>query len=395
MRGFGYYWRLVKRMNLPMTVAICVLMVIGVAFVYGACYSNEELQARPLFAKQILWAFVGLFCYLAMAAWDYQRLSKLAWPAYGACLFLLVLVLIVGKKMYGATRWLELVGGINIQPSELAKLATVFVLASMLNRSGMDFGRIGPLAGLLAVVVVPVLLIMKEPDLGTAMVFVPTLFVMMFVAGVPFRMLLIMIGIGMVGVGIVLGALFLPGKFGADEAKQEKIMKRVGISEYQKNRISVFLNAEKDPLGAGWNKLQSEIAVGSGGTWGKGFMKGTQNILGFLPRSVAPTDFIYSVIAEETGFFGSVVVLFLFGSITFFGLQTALAARDKLGRLLCVGMIGVIFSHVFINIAMTIGLMPITGLPLPLLSYGGTFMIVVLVALGVVQSVYIRSRHVA
>lgn len=392
--SFDYYWHLIRRMNWPMTAAICVLMVIGVAFVYGACYSNEELQARPLFMKQILWALVGLICYVLIAVWDYQRLGKLAWSLYGVSLFLLVLVLLMGKTMYGATRWLELVAGVNIQPSELAKLATVVLLACLLNRSGTDFGRIGPLCGLLGVVVVPVLLIMKEPDLGTAMVFVPTLFIMMFVAGVPFRTLLTLVSIGVVGVGIVMGALFLPAKLGMDEARQDRIMKAIGFSEYQKSRISVFLDSDKDPLGAGWNKLQSEIAVGSGGKWGKGFMKGTQNILGFLPRSVAPTDFIYSVIAEETGFFGSVVVLFLFGSVTFFGLQTALAARDKMGRLLCVGMIGIIFSHVFINIAMTVGLMPVTGLPLPLLSYGGTFMIVVLTALGIVQSVHIRSRHV-
>ena len=390
---FGYYWRLIQRMNWPMTAAACVLMVIGVAFVYGASRSNEALQASPLFLKQVMWAVVGLGCYAAVAAWDYQRLGKLAWPMYGASLFLLVLVLLMGKTTSGATRWLELVGGIRIQPSELAKLATVVVLATMLNRSGMDFGRPGPILGLLAVVLAPVLLIMKQPDLGTAMVFVPTLFIMIVVAGVPFRTLVILVSIGVVLVGILLGALFIPPRLGVDEERQARILKSIGISEYQKERILGFLDSDRDKYGRGWNRLQSEIAVGSGGAWGKGFMKGTQNILGFLPRSVAPTDFIYSVIAEETGFFGSVVVLFLFGSITFFGLQTALAARDKLGRLLCVGMIGVIFSHVFINIAMTVGLMPITGLPLPLLSYGGTFMIVVLTALGVVQSVYIRSRH--
>jgi len=390
-----FYWRLIKRMNWPMTSTIGVLIVIGLAFVYGVSHSNEQLQVHSLFPKQVLWAFVGLACYLLMAVLDYQRIGNLAWPLYGVSLFLLALVLIVGKTMYGATRWLELVGGINVQPSELAKLATVVVLATMLNRSGADFGRFGSVLGLLAVVLAPVLLIMKEPDLGTAMVFVPTLFIMMFVAGVPLRTLAILASVGVAMVVIMMGALFLPAKLGMDEERQDRIMKKVGISDYQRDRILVFLDSSRDPYGRGWNKLQSEIAVGSGGKWGKGWMNGTQNMLGFLPRSVAPTDFIYSVIAEETGFFGSVVVLVLFGSIVFFGLRTALAARDKLGRLLCAGMIGIVFSHVFINIAMTVGLMPITGLPLPLLSYGGTFMIVVLVALGVVQSVYIRSRRVA
>ena len=388
----AYYWNLIKRMNWAMTTAIVVLMIIGVTFVYGASAANEAV-ARPLFIKQTIWALAGLICYGAMTVWDYQRLTRVAWPFYGACVFLLVLVLVVGTKMYGARRWLALVGGVSLQPSELAKLATVVILAVMLNRSGSDFGRIGPLLSLFAVVIVPLALIAKEPDLGTALVFVPTLFIMMVAAGVPSRTLLIMVATGVVGAGVLLGAVFLPAKLGMDAAHQEKFMKRVGISDYQRKRILVYVNADKDPLGAGWNKLQSQIAVGSGGAWGKGFMKGTQNMLGFLPRSVAPTDFIYSVIAEETGFSGSVVVLLLFGTITFLGFQTALSAGDKLGRLLCVGVIGVIFSHVFINIAMTVGLMPITGVPLPLLSYGGTFMIVVLSALGMVQSVYIRSRH--
>jgi len=389
-----FYWRLIKRMNWPMTATIGVLIIIGVAFVYGASHSNEQLQAHSLFTKQLLWALVGLGCYLLVAVWDYQKIGNLAWPLYGVSIFLLVLVLIMGKTMYGATRWLEFVG-VNLQPSELAKLATVVVLATMLNRSGADFGRVGSVLGLLAVVLVPWLLIMKEPDLGTAMVFILTLFIMMFVGGVPFRTLAVLVSIGVALIVIVIGVMFLPAKLGMDEGRQAQIMGKVGINDYQRDRILVFLDSSRDPYGRGWNKLQSEIAVGSGGTWGKGFMKGTQNILGFLPRSVAPTDFIYSVIAEETGFFGSVVVLLLFGSIIFFGLRTALTARDKLGRLLCAGMVGIIFSHVFINIAMTVGLMPVTGLPLPLLSYGGTFMIVVLVALGVVQSVYIRSRRSA
>ena len=181
---------------------------------------------------------------------------------------------------------------------------------------------------------------------------------------------------------------------GATPQAQERITAMTGLSDYQRNRIMVFFRADEDPLGAGWNKLQSEIAVGSGGLWGKGFRKGTQNILGFLPRTVAPNDFIYSVIAEETGFMGSMGILALFGMLFWGGLRAAMAARDKLGRLLCVGVVSLLFCHVFINIAMTVGLMPITGLPLPLLSYGGSFMIVVMSALGLMQSVHIRSRRV-
>lgn len=172
---------------------------------------------------------------------------------------------------------------------------------------------------------------------------------------------------------------------------QERIASLTGLSDYQRGRIEVFVHPSADPLGAGWNKRQSEIAVGSGGLRGKGYLQGTQNILGFLPRSVAPTDFIYSVVAEEKGFLGSALVLSLFSAILLIGMTTALQTLDPMGRLLCVGISTLLFFHVFINIAMTVGLMPITGLPLPLLSYGGSFMVVMMSALGIIQSVYIRK----
>jgi rod shape determining protein RodA len=247
--------------------------------------------------------------------------------------------------------------------------------------------------GILAIVGLPMLLIMQQPDLGTALVFLPVAFGMMFAAGVPGKTMGTLSLIGLCGVGLVLGAVFLPEKAGLDEETQQRAMRMVGLSTYHKKRIEVFFHADADPLGAGWNKRQSEIAVGSGGAWGKGFRKGTQNILGFLPRSVAPTDFIYSVIAEEAGFFGSGVVLFLFAVVIGSGLRTAFVARDKMGRLLCVGIVTLVFAHTFVNVGMTVGLMPITGLPLPLLSYGGSFMLVMMSALGVMQSVRIRSRR--
>jgi rod shape determining protein RodA len=162
------------------------------------------------------------------------------------------------------------------------------------------------------------------------------------------------------------------------------------LHDYQKDRILVFLDPSRDPLDAGWNTVQSAIAVGSGGLTGKGYLRGTQNILGFLPRTVAPTDFIFSVIAEETGFLGSLTLLLLFAVLAFGGMRAALRARDKFGRLLAVGVTVLVMFHVFVNMAMTIGLMPITGIPLPLVSYGGSFMVCTLAMLGIVQSVYVR-----
>ena len=223
------------------------------------------------------------------------------------------------------------------------------------------------------------MLIAVEPDLGSAMVLLPIVILLLFCAGIPLRPLLILIGIGLVALLIlIVWLLFFPNS--------------CPLEDYQKSRILVYLNIDQDPLGAGWNKLQSQIAVGSGGWVGKGYLKGTQNILGFLPRTVAPTDFIYSVVAEETGFVGSSLLLVLYTTVVVRCMRAAVLARDMFGRLLAAGIGVLIFSHVFVNIAMTIGIMPITGVPLPLMSYGGTFMVSIMTALGLVQSVCLRRR---
>jgi rod shape determining protein RodA len=220
--------------------------------------------------------------------------------------------------------------------------------------------------------------------------FVPMVLAMLYAGGTPLKYLLLLLAAGALAAALVLGALFLPARLGWSPEAQARLTRWTGLSEYQRNRLLVFIEPGRDPLGAGWNKTQSEIAVGSGGLTGKGYLQGTQNMLGFLPRTVVPTDFIFSVITEETGFLGSVTVLGLFFIVIACGLYAGLVAPDKTGRLLCVGVTTMIFSHVMINVAMTIGLMPITGLPLPLISYGGTFMLSTMMGLGLVQSVFIR-----
>jgi rod shape determining protein RodA len=319
------------------------------------------------YRKQIVWAVLGLGVLLGFAVFDYHRLRDLAWPVYLFVLFLLLVVLFLGVKSHGARRWFR-VFGIMLQPSELGKLAVILALARYLGNPARLMKEPRVLLLALAIMGVPFLLIMKEPDLGTAMVLVPLTFVMMFVAGVPVRNLAVI---------SLAGLMLLPlGWF--------------GLGDYQKERILVFFDPGRDPLGAGWNKMQSEIAVGSGGLTGKGYLKGTQNVLGYLPNDVAPTDFIYSVIAEETGFVGSALILALYAGVLTAGMRVAFRAREKFGRLLVAGVMTLIFTHVLINVAMTIGLMPITGIPLPLISYGGSFMITTMAALGLVQSVHIR-----
>jgi len=386
---------MLRRSNWLLTGAVCLLITLGVLFVYSACYVSDEAEVNPLYLRQLLWIAVGAVCFVAFSLLDFRRLRRFEWGIYGGSIGLLVAVLVVGRTMYGARRWLMIFGdsGFGIQPSELAKLATIILLSGRLSEVGRNLQRPAEMVMVLLLMALPAGLIMQQPDLGTAMVFVPTVMVLMFVAGVPFRYVGTLCGIGIGLVGLILAGIFLPAALGAGAKMQEQIAAMTGLSDYQRGRIEVFFHPEKDPLGAGWNKRQSEIAVGSGGLRGKGYLQGTQNILGFLPRSVAPTDFIYSVIAEEKGFIGSALVIALFTVVILAGMTTALTTLDPMGRLLCAGITTLVFFHVFINIAMTVGLMPITGLPLPLLSYGGSFMVVMMSALGIIQSVYIRRER--
>ncbi|MEI6150522.1 MAG: FtsW/RodA/SpoVE family cell cycle protein, partial [bacterium] len=302
---------LLRRMNWVMLAAILGLIVTGVLFIYSATVMRED-STSDLYKKQILWALAGLSGYVATAVMDYRRLRDVAWGGYIMALILLVAVLLFGTRIYGAKRWLMCLG-VGVQPSEIGKLAVIILGACLLSPLAEKYARLPPLWKLFALAGVPMLLVMKEPDLGSALVFLPIVTAMLFAAGAPARPLVTLMAGGALAVLLVLAAVALPERLGMTPEHQEKFFQTIRLSDYQRDRIAVFLHPGKDPMGTGWNKRQSEIAVGSGGLTGKGFLNGTQNILGFLPRTVAPTDFIFSVIAEETGFIGSAVVLSLFG----------------------------------------------------------------------------------
>jgi len=377
-------------MNWIMALAILSLAVIGILFVYSACMAaGDQFTGRPM--KQVQWLVFGLFVFLAVVAVDYHRICKDAWWIYALAVVLLVLVLLIGKTVYGAKRWLAL-PGVQFQPSEVAKLATILLLARFMSRQYVDYERFGYVIATLAIATLPALLIFIQPDLGSALVLLPVVIAMMFVARVPLRYMAILVATGVLAVVTVLGVMFVPEKLGYDKATQEMVMKSVGIKPYHKTRIETFVNPGKDPLGAGYNKMQSENAIGAGGWSGRGYRKSVSAFLAFLPRTVAPTDFIFAVVAEEEGFMGAMTVLLLYCIVIACGLWAAVVAADRMGRLLCVGMTTMVFVHVFVNIGMTIGLLPVTGVPLPLMSCGGTFAVCTLVALGVVQSVYARRR---
>jgi rod shape determining protein RodA len=364
-----FSWSSLKKLDWIFLAAIAALLTVGVAFIHSASARSEELLLATNAGRQIGWVIVGTICFLMFVLFDYEKSGDAAWGIYFATIAMLILVLLVGKKVYGAYRWLSLFG-FNIQPSEFAKLSIVILLARFLSESDRNIQSPKTIMQVLIITGIPCLFILKQPDLGTAMTLVPVAIVLMFAAGVPVRFLVLL---GIVGLLAMVPAWF-------------------ALKDFQRERLLVFLDASRDPLGAGWNKIQSEIAVGSGGLTGKGYLMGTQNILGFLPRTAAPTDFIYSVIAEEMGFIGSATLLSLFAVLLWGGMRAAHRARDKMGRLLAAGVVTLLFSHVFVNMAMTVGLMPITGIPLPLISYGGSFMVCMMAALGLVQSVYVRRE---
>ena len=240
---------------------------------------------------------------------------------------------------------------------------------------------------------VPAVLILMQPDLGTAMVLVPTVFAMLFTARVAPRIVWSCVLAGIAAAALVLSLIYTAERAELPRERREQLIAMTQLKPHQVRRLQVFLFPDKDLHGSGYNRRQSEIAVGSGGVWGKGYLKGEQYMLGYLPPSVSSNDFIFAVLAEEAGFAGSLTVLLLFLGLLVSGLWVAFRCQDDTGRLFCVGIITLTFSHMFINIAMTIGIMPITGLPLPFISYGRTFMLTMMAAFGMVQSVSIYGRE--
>ncbi len=385
--------RSLRRLDWGLTAVVAALLALGIAFIYSAGAGHPASAARALHLKQLCWAGLGTLFYFGFALLDYHGWVRRAWWLYLAGLVLLALVFVphVGVRVYGARRWLAVAGFRVLQPAELVKLAVILVLARLFGWPGRNLRRARYRVAGLLLVLLPAALIARQPDLGTALMLPPVLLIMMWSAGVSARWLASVLAAVVLVAGAVCALIVAPPALGMEPARHERLLARAGISPYQRDRVLVFLDRDRDPLGAGWNKMQSQIAIGSGRLWGKGYCQGTQNLLGFLPRTVAPNDFIFSVIAEETGFAGSALTLTCFGLMLAACLRAAANAADAIGRLLCVGVAALLFSHVAVNIAMTIGLLPVTGLPLPLLSYGGTFMIGTMTALGIVQSVRIRG----
>lgn len=376
-----------RNFNWIMFIAMLALIVTGTVAIWSSGNARSEAIFHDMWMANLATAFAGLIVYFFLAFFDYRKL--LAWvavPSYLVSLVLLVAVLIFGSKVYGGRRWLWF-----FQPSEISKLCIICLLAHLF---GDEPRRrfVWFLAGC-AIVAVPIGLILLEPDLGTALTLIPATLLMLFVARVWRRGLVTLLAIGAIAAFAVLGAVYEAEKPGVPEARRTEILKWVPLKHHQIKRVRVFLFPDEDLTGAGYNLRQAKISIGSGGFSGKGIGKGESNHLKYLPQAISMNDFIFCVYAEETGFVGSLFLLALFGALLVPGAWTAIVSTDGSGRLLALGVSMLIFAHVWINIAMSIGLVPITGLPLPFISSGRTFLVTVMAGLGLIQSVAMHGRE--
>ena len=383
------------RWDLLTPIALFCLGLFGILFIYSAQLPVDGSSWKT----QLVWLTGGAIIYLGVSLVDYRFWLNVTHWFYLLCVFPLVLVLLpgVGTERYGSQRWIDF-GFFSFQPSESAKVAVLLVTASILIRNEIGTVRqsLGVLGKLALAVGVPMFLILLQPDLKSAIVLPPMVFSMLYVSKLSARFFAAALGTVMLGFGIITWDTWRYQEF--MESHDYTYIKDRGkfephswipLHDYQRDRIVSFVAPDKiDPMGIGWNQRQSLISVGSGGLFGKGWTEGTQASLGYLPRSVAHNDFVFSVIAEEKGFLGSLTVLGLFGIVLFNGIRIAGSARDRFGTLLAIGVTVLFMVHVFVNIAMTIGLVPITGIPLPFISYGGSFVLSCCLLQGLVQSVW-------
>lgn len=346
----------------PLVMLICMIAGVGVAMQYSA--ANGSLE--PWAIRHILRFSTSLALMLVIALVDIRFWFRTAYAIYGVALLLLVGVEAMGVAGMGAQRWINL-GFINLQPSEIMKVALVLALARYFHGIGSeDIGRPWLLVPPLLMVLLPAALVLKQPDLGTALMLIIASGAVMFVAGVRLWKFAV------VGV-VALAALPVAWSM---------------LHDYQQQRVLTFLNPEEDPLGAGYHIIQSKIALGSGGLFGKGFLAGTQSHLNFLPEK--QTDFIFTMLAEEFGLLGGIAVLALYTLVLIYGFAIAFACRNQFGRLLAIGVSTTLFLYVFINVAMVMGVIPVVGVPLPLISYGGTALLTLMVGFGLLLSAYIH-----
>ena len=369
-------WRGLHWPSLFLMTGLCAF---GVMVIYSATHTSESADLRNAAIQQAAWVGLGLVCFFLLSFSDYHRWVAQGWFWFAAGLFLLLLVLAFGREVNGAKSWIRL-GPVGFQPAEVMKLAFLAGACALLVSLRERMEQFRTVLALVGLALIPVILILRQPDLGSAAVFMPMCFGLLFAGGTRLRYLLIPAGAGLAA---VLAIYIYVGQMG----KELPFLKT-----YQNNRIRTFFDPNLDPLGAGWTIRQSIIAIGSGGVSGKGYLRGDQNLYGFLPKNIAYNDFIFSVLGEEWGFFGGAALILGQAGLLLCIAWIGWHAADFPGRLLAGGILGMLFTHFFINVGMTIKVVPITGIPLPFVSYGGTFLAVCMAAMGLMQSIW-RQRQ--
>ncbi|MGI6434329.1 MAG: rod shape-determining protein RodA [Syntrophomonadaceae bacterium] len=370
-----------KFVDRPFLLALTAILILGITIQFSA---SSGISSDPYYfvKKQLVVIAVGLAAILIIIRYDYLQLKSISFVLYGLSILMLVAVLLFGHEVRGTTGWIALGPLPALQPAEFTKILLVLAFADFLQQRR---GEMNTLAGMLPCFIfmgVPFALIMMQPDLGTALVYIAITFIMMFVAGANWRLLLFIILGGLACITLILLLHFKAGMW-------------IPLKDYQLQRLIVFINPYNDGeggLGAGWNIIQSLVAIGSGGFAGKGLHQGSQVQLNFLPER--HTDFIYAVIGEEMGFIGAALVLVFYGVLMIRALNIAANSRELYGALMVTGITAMWLFHIFENIGMCIGMMPVTGIPLPFISYGGSSMLTNLLAVALILSVNVRGKKI-
>lgn len=350
--------------NWGLVLLIAVVACIGLAMQYSVAGGHLQPWAQPQGIRFI----VGLAILVGVSLTDIRFWMRAAYPAYAIAFLLLIVVQVAGHVGLGAERWIQ-IGPIQLQPSELMKIALVLALSRYLHGMSVeDVSKPQRLIIPLIMIVVPAVLVLKQPNLGTATILMADGCSMLFLAGLSWWWILPTVASVLASVPVVWHFLH----------------------DYQKQRVLTFLNPASDALGAGWNISQAEIAMGSGGLAGKGFVQGTQSRLNFLPEK--ETDFIFTSLGEEFGFVGCVALLLLFALVIGYGIRIAMSSRSQFGRLLAMGLTLNFFFYIMINAAMVMGMIPVVGIPMPLISYGGTAMLTVMFGFGLLMSVHVHRQ---
>lgn len=352
--------------NYPLAAVAIALSVFGLIIIKSATLHGADASGDV--ARQAAYLVIGVAAMMLFAFVDYHLWQRWAWPLYIVNMIVLGAVAVAGHSAMGAQRWIG-VGPIVFQPSEPAKLLTTLSIAAILADPRRSFGRLRDLWIPLAAIAPPTLLVLKQPDLGTALIFVVILTAMLFFA-LPNLVHFAAYAVGLAAAGAI--TVFSPWI----------------LKAYQRQRLLVFLHPEHDPQGAGWSLRQSKIAIGSGQLTGKGLYHGTQTQLGFVPEH--QTDFIFTVVGEELGFLGALLLLGLYASLLGLAMLAVTAARDRFGLYVAAGIVAMLLFQVLINVGMTVGIMPITGIPLPFISYGGSSLVTSFMAVGVLLNIHLQ-----